>query len=103
MRRLWLAPLVLVVALVYAWLDGNSGFGSAKRLREDLHAARERIASQRLHNEALRAEARALREDPFAREQAIREDLDFARPGEIVVRMPREDGDAKKHGTPRIP
>jgi cell division protein FtsB len=37
--------------------------------------------------ETLEFEINALETDPFALERAIREDLELARPGEIVVRF----------------
>lgn len=98
MKRFWLVPLVLLLAAGYALLDGRSGLGTARRLRADLGVANARIDELRRSNEALREEARQLREDPFARERALREELDLARPGEILVRIPREEP-----GTPRIP
>jgi cell division protein FtsB len=97
-RRLWLIPVVILLALGYAFFDGRSGLAQERRLREELAAADARIDELRARNEQLRQEARALRDDPFARERALREDLDLARPGEIVVRIPREEG-----RTPRIP
>ena len=98
MKRFWLVPLVLLLAAVYALLDGRSGLGTAQRLRADLGVANARIEELRRANDALRMEARQLREDPFARERALREELDLARPGEILVRIPRDEP-----GTPRIP
>lgn len=98
MKRFWLVPLILLIAAGYALLDARSGLGSVRRLRTDLGAANARIDALRSGNAALREEARQLREDPFARERALREELDLARPGEILVRIPREEP-----GTPRIP
>jgi cell division protein FtsB len=97
-RRLWLIPLVLLLALGYALIDGRAGFGEARRLEGDLQEANARIAALRARNESLQAEAKSLRSDPFARERALREDLELARPGEILVRIPREESQ-----TPRIP
>jgi cell division protein FtsB len=97
-RRLWLIPLILVLALGYALIDARSGVAQARRLRGDLEAAQARIEALRAKNEALRAEVASLRDDPFARERALREELDLARPGEVVVRMPREESQS-----PRIP
>jgi len=97
-KRLWLVPLVVLLALGYAFFDARSGVGEARRLRGELDAARGRIEALRARSESLRAEEEALRADPFARERVWREDLDLARPGEIVVRMPR-DGER----SPRIP
>lgn len=91
-------PLIVLLALVYAFLDSRSGIVGALRLRADLDAAQARIDAIRSRNDDLRSQAMAFREDPFAREQAIREGLDLARPGEILVRIPREDG-----RSPRIP
>lgn len=98
MKRLWLVPLVFLVALAYALLDDRSGLRTADRLRGELESAEARIAGLRDENARLREEARALREDPFARERALREELDLARPGEVLVRMP-----PRADGTPRIP
>jgi len=97
-RRLWLIPLVVLIALGYALFDARSGVGQARRLQVDLDAANTRIDALRTKNERLREEARDLREDPFARERALREDLGLARPGEILVRIPREESQS-----PRIP
>ena len=91
-------PLVLVLALGYALIDARSGVAQARRLRADLEAAEARIEALRARNESLRAEVASLRDDPFARERALREDLDLARPGEVLVRMPREESQS-----PRIP
>lgn len=98
MRRLWLVPLVVVLALGYALFDARSGVGQVRRLQAELAAAETRIEALRVRNESLRAEAAALRADPFARERAMREGLGLARPGEILVRIPRENDES-----PRIP
>jgi cell division protein FtsB len=93
-----LIPLVVLLALGYALFDGRAGIGEARRLQGELDASSARIEALRAKNQALREEARALRDDPFARERALREELDLARPGEILVRIPREETE-----TPRIP
>ncbi len=98
MRRLWLIPIIVLLAIVYALIDSRSGVGEARRLRADLGAAQARIDALRAKNDELRAEATAFRDDPFARERAVREGLDLARPGEILVRIPREEAES-----PRIP
>ena len=97
-RRLWLIPIVLALAVGYALLDSRSGFREAHRLRSDLHAANGRIAQLQSRNEALRDQVASRRDDPFAQERAIREELGLARPDETVVRFPREGRE-----TPRIP
>lgn len=98
MKRWWLIPVVLLIALGVALLDTRSGVREVRRLRGELAASHARIDALRARSEALRVEEEALRADPFARERVWREELDLARPGEIVVRMPRDVG-----RSPRIP
>jgi cell division protein FtsB len=56
-------------------------------MRGELEVSRERIGSLKERVETLEFEINALETDPFALERAIREDLELARPGEIVVRF----------------
>lgn len=93
MRTTWLASLLLAAVVVIAFADGDSGIPMWFRLRSDVDDASHRVAGLTHETEALRAEIEALSSDPFALERAIREDLELALPGEIVVRFdpPRED------------
>jgi len=54
-------------------------------------AAQERGRALADRNEALRTEIDALAADRFVQERAVREELRWARPGEVVVRVPRGD------------
>lgn len=85
MRYLWI-PALLAAALAAAWLDEDAGLRTWWRLRHDVEAAEARIRDLRTQIESLRAEAEALESDPAAQERAIREELEWARPGETVVR-----------------
>lgn len=98
MRRLWLIPLVMLLALAYALLDGRSGISQARRLGGELEAAHGRIDALRARNDRLRQDATALRSDAFEQERLVRETLGLVRPGETVVRIPSE-----RPETPRIP
>ena len=86
---LWI-PALAGAALAIAVLDGDSGLGTWLRLRADLAAAESRIAEIRDQTEALERRAEALENDEFAIERAIREDLEYARRGETLLRLPRE-------------
>jgi cell division protein FtsB len=97
-KRFLLVPACLAAAIVYALLDADSGVREWLRLRSTLAASTTRIEGLRRGVEALRSEGEALRNDPFATERAIREELELAKPGEIVVRLPSSGG-----GTPRFP
>ncbi len=85
MRSALLLPFRAIALL--AVVDRHAGLGTWLELRGELRASRIRI--DRLHREveALRAEVRALERDPFSLERAIREDLDLAKPGEVIVRF----------------
>ena len=89
MRTTWLAPLLLAVVAVIAVADQKSGIPMWLRLRSDVDQAAERVAVLARETEALRAQIEALSSEPFALERAIREDLELALPGEIVVRFDR--------------
>ena len=81
-------PALLAAALGMAWLDTDSGLRAWLGLRRDVSAARERIQWLQVEIAELDAQAKALASDPAAQERAIREELEWALPGESVVRMP---------------
>jgi cell division protein FtsB len=88
-RTQWLALAAIALVMVLAVVDQKSGLSTWMRLRGELDASQQRIRVLEGANDALRDEIRALERDPFAVERAIREDLELARPGEIVVRFGR--------------
>ena len=92
-RTTWLAPLVLAAVAAIAVADGKSGIPMWFRLRSDVDRASERVEVLARETEALRAQIEALSSEPFALERAIREDLELALPGEIVVRFNRYETD----------
>jgi cell division protein FtsB len=96
-RFLWI-PVLIGAAALYATVDDEAGVLTWHRLGTELDESRERIAALEREIAALRRDAEALENDPAALERAIREDLEFARPGEVVVRLP-SDGPPN----PRIP
>lgn len=77
-------------AAVYAWLDEDAGVETWLRLRREVAEARARLAGHEARNAALRAEIEGLRSDPFVQERAVREELRWVRPGEVLVRVPRD-------------
>ena len=88
-----LVSLLLGAAVVIAITDRSAGVPVWRQLNDDLADAHERVAALSAETDALRAQIDALSNDPFALEQAIREDLVLARPGEVVVRFRPEDGE----------
>lgn len=90
--RAFLIVLAAVAVVGIAAADRESGLVAWWGLRADLHEARDRIEQLRARNALLRSEIQALEQDPFALERAIREDLELAKHGEVVVRFVSETG-----------
>lgn len=82
----WLAFGVAALAAMLALADGESGLRTWWGLRGELRAADARIEGLRAELAQLERAGAGLETDPFALERAIRERLEFARPGETVVR-----------------
>jgi cell division protein FtsB len=78
----------LGLALGWALADGHTGLRAWWTLRGDLERASRRVEALETEIVALRLEVEALERGGFAVERAIREDLELARPGEVVVRIP---------------
>jgi cell division protein FtsB len=98
LRRLLVALGLVAAVGAWALVDRQSGVSAWLGLRHDLATREQRIQSLQREVEAMRGEVKALQSDRFAEERAIREELELARPGETVVKIPRE-----RAGTPRIP
>ena len=96
-RFLWI-PALLGAAVLYAFIDADTGVRPWLRLGMDLSASQERITALEIEIAALNRDKEALERDPDALERAIREELEFARPGEVVVRLP-----SAAPTNPRIP
>jgi cell division protein FtsB len=97
LRRFWLAPAMLAGAILYAGIDPGSGLRTWWQLRGELRESRQRAEHARVEIDRLEGAARRLDGDPFAMEEAIREDLGLARPGETVVLFDREGGSSARN------
>lgn len=76
-----------VGAVMLAVVDRDSGLQTWMRLRSELFASQSRIHQLESETAELRAQISDLQSHPWAVERAIREDLDLARPGEVLVRF----------------
>ena len=87
MRALGLGTFVIMAVAGSALLDGDSGVAIWLELTEDLAGADARVEQLVLENDSLRGEIELALGDPTAIDRAIREELDLALPGEVVVRF----------------
>ena len=93
MRAIGLGAILIALLALPALLDEDSGLGIWLELREDLVRSTARVAELVRQNDSLRQEIELLEDDPTAMDRVIREELDLALPGEIVVRfVPSERG-----------
>ena len=83
LKALAVATLV-VCGIVYGALRDEEGVMHVFRERSRLQELSQSVNALRAENDQLRAEIKALREDPRAVERLAREDLGFSRAGEIV-------------------
>jgi cell division protein FtsB len=71
-------------------LVGEDGLVDRMRLGRELRGVEARVDEQRRQVEELRDEVRGLHDDPMARERIAREQLGYARRGEILLLLPEE-------------
>ena len=88
MRSLLLALALVAAAAAWAWLDPNDGIATWLSLRSDVAQAEARVRALQGQSAQLVQTAEALRAEPFAQERAVREELRWVRPGEVLVRVP---------------
>lgn len=84
-RRWWRYGLVVLggVLLVNA-LAGERGYLEYTRLRHRLTDAQAQLAARRAENAELQRRIRQLKTDPVAIEREVRDQLGYAKPGEVV-------------------
>jgi cell division protein FtsB len=83
---LWGAVLAALVLAGFS-LVAEGGFRRYWRLQRDLSTIEERNAQLDEENARLRREVQGLREDPAVIERAVREELGFVRPGDVVISL----------------
>jgi len=87
---LWVGPLAALLGAAGAlFQDADNGLRAVFHLGFELEAADLRLDRLREERAELLLRAERLRSDPFEIETVARESLGMARPGEIVVRLPR--------------
>jgi cell division protein FtsB len=87
-KLLLIIPALLGAALIYISADRGTGLSTWMHDRDSLESSEKQIARLEAEIVHLKAEVGRLERDPFAIERAIREDLEWARAGETVVRLP---------------
>ncbi len=82
--------VTIFLAGVAALVFGEHGLMDVRRSRRELREVREKVQVKQEAVARLRAEVNRLESDPMALERVAREQLNLAKPGEIIILLPRE-------------
>jgi cell division protein FtsB len=80
---------LFVVALAVHDVFGPHGLIAMRRTQSEIERVRKDLARLNKENLELGDQVRALKTDPRLIEQIAREDLQRAKPGEIIIRIPQ--------------
>jgi cell division protein FtsB len=87
-RRFLLVPGILLLFAAYVLLNRAGSIRTWHELRSDLEEGEARIQVLEKQNEAMRFEVQDLDDNDFAVERVLREELELAKPGEVLVVLP---------------
>ena len=79
---------VLAVAVGYHVVFGHNGITAYRQKQQDFHNLDQQLKTLTKENEALKGHVDRLQEDPDAIVHQAREELHYARPGEVIVTLP---------------
>jgi len=92
---LWVLGSLLFAVLALSGLKGYRDLRAARgreaQVEQEIDAAQKRV-------EALRAKVEEERSDPVTLEHMAREDLGLARPDDVVIVLPKGDGETGERG-----
>jgi cell division protein FtsB len=80
---------LFVLALVVHDIFGTHGFIAMRRTQLEIQRVRKDIDRLNSENVQLSDQVKALKSDPHAIERIAREELQRAKPGEVIIRVPQ--------------
>ena len=89
-RRLLATTMVALLALALAWhvIFGTNGMMAYQRKRAQYRQLQQQIGDLQKQNQELEQDVEKLRSDPQTIERQAREQLRYARPGEVIYTLP---------------
>ncbi|MGH9430050.1 MAG: FtsB family cell division protein [Terriglobia bacterium] len=88
-RGLLLALLLIFVAFAVHEIFGDHGWLALRHQRRQVQAIQQRIQQLKQQNHQLQKDVQGLKSDPHTIERYAREQMHFARPGEIIYTFPK--------------
>jgi cell division protein FtsB len=89
-RGLLLALVLLFVAFAAHEIFGQNGWFALRQQRRQMEAIQRQIQQLKQQNDQLEKDIHGLQSDPSAIERYAREQMHFARPGEIIYTFPKK-------------
>ena len=101
-KREVLVTLLILCAgfLFYIFLFGESGYFQVRAYRIRLEQLKIQNENLRLRKLNLEESVRKLKEDPEAVERIAREELNMARPGDVIINLPEKPDVTPPRKTP---
>ncbi len=102
-KRFWRPAgtlLAVLLALLVTWhvIDGKDGLSAWQKKRTELRQYQQEIDGLQKENAQLRDRIQHLQSDPDSIEHQAREELHYAKPGEVIYTLP-----AEPQGQPSVP
>src|SRR5262245_62461110 len=69
---------------------GTHGYLAMRRTKQDIEHVQEEIARLNKENAELSQEVKALKTDPHKIESIARDELGLAKPGEVIIKIPKD-------------
>lgn len=93
-RAALLALALIMMLLIVHELFGEHGYLALRRRHRELQTLQQQVKQLQEENQKLQQQIEALKSDPKAVEKLAREQMKFAKPGEIIYVLPenREQG-----------
>jgi cell division protein FtsL len=80
---------LILLALMVHDVFGTHGFMAMRRTQNEIERVKKELVRLNAENTKLGEEVKALKSDPRLIEKIAREDLQRAKPGEIIIRIPQ--------------
>ena len=80
---------LLVLVLVVHDIFGTHGFLAMRRTQQEIKKVTKDLDQLNKENSELEQEVRELKTDPHKIEKIARDELGLARPGEVIIKIPR--------------
>jgi len=93
------AAAVLALAMAYHVIFGQNGLTVYQQKRQETQVLAKRLQSLQHENDLMKGHVDRLQNDPNAIEHQAREELHYARPGEVIYTLPPDPATRNPTGT----